>query len=258
MSDKISFEKFGTGKEHIIFLHAFPLDGRMWMQQVLHLKDDYTIIVPDMRCFGKSATSENVFCSMETYSNDVLQIINDLDIDKAILCGLSIGGYIILRSLQKFPERISKIILADTKSENDDNAGLINRANTIIKLQDNKKDEVIEGLLGKLLCKNTIENKSAVVNDAKANMQQQTALAMMSATAALAMRTNTKESLKEINIPALILVGEEDVITPPSASETLHNNIANSEMQIIKNAGHLSNFENPEDFNAALSQFLKK
>ncbi|MFN0274198.1 MAG: alpha/beta fold hydrolase [Chitinophagales bacterium] len=257
MIQKITYEKFGSGSENIIFLHAFPLDGRMWAQQILVLKDQYTLFVPDMRCFGKNLSNDAVFCTIDTYADDILQMMNDENLNKAVLCGLSIGGYIILRCMQKFPERISKVILADTKAENDDNTGLLNRAATITKLQDGKQNEVIEGLLGKLMSKHTIDNKPRVVTDVREMMEQQTALAMQSATAALAMRINSKEFLKDIKVPALILVGADDALTPPVFSQTLNEQIAGSILHTIQNAGHLSNMEQPEEFNALVMKFLE-
>lgn len=253
---KLTYETYGTGSNHILLLHAFPLDGRMWAAQTEVLKEKYTVLVPDMRCFGKNKQNETVFCTIDTYADDVLQIINEEKLETVTLCGLSIGGYIILRCLQKFPERISKVILANTRAENDDNAGLLNRAGILAQLQEGKKDEVMNVLLEKLLCKQTLETKPELMKHVKEIMQQQTIDAMQSATVALAMRINSVSYLRDINIPALIIVGEDDVLTPPAFSQTMHVHITDSHLQVIKNAGHLSNMEQPAEFNKALSRFL--
>lgn len=253
---KLSYEKYGTEPNHILLLHAFPLDGRMWAAQTDVLKEKYTVLVPDMRCFGKNKQNETVYCTIDTYADDVLQIMNDEKLETVTLCGLSIGGYIILRCLQKFPERISKVILANTRAENDDNAGLLNRAGLLAQLQEGKKDEVLNGLLAKLLCKHTIDTKPDLVKHVKEIMQQQTKDAMLSATVALAMRVNSLSYLKDINIPALIIVGEDDVLTPLAFSQTMHAQITGSHLHVIKNAGHLSNMEQPAEFNKAISRFL--
>lgn len=255
--DTILFEKYGSGDTSLIFIHAFPLDGRMWMQQVLHFKDRYTVIIPDLRGFGKNNGNEEFIPSMETYSNDILQLMDQLNIEKAVLCGLSLGGYIALRCIQKFPQRISRLILADTKAENDNNAGLLSRMNTLDLLQqEGKKEEVLNALLPKLISKDALTDSPSLVQDVRSMMDGQQPLAMAHATAAMAMRLNSIEVLNTIDIPVLLITGSNDQITPPECAYRMQQQINNSTVVIIEDAGHLSNLEDPVKFNAALDDFL--
>lgn len=257
--DTILYEKYGSADTSLVFIHAFPLDGRMWMQQVLHFKDRYTVIIPDLRGFGKNNGNEEFIPSIETYSNDILQLLDQLNIEKAVLCGLSLGGYIALRCMQKFPQRISRLILADTKAENDDNTGLLSRMNTLDLLQqDGKKEEVLDALLPKLISKNAFSNSPSIVQDVRSMMKGQHPLAMAHATAAMAMRLNSTEALKKIDVPVLLIAGSNDQITPPECAYRMQQQINNSTVVVIEHAGHLSNLEDPVAFNAALDDFLSR
>lgn len=254
----IAYEKFGSGEKHLILLHAFPFDGRMWMQQIIALKDEFTLIVPDMRGFGKSSEMELYISSMDSFAGDVLEVANHAGLNKFSLCGLSMGGYLIFKCWQLFKSRIEKIILADTRAENDTAAGLADRASTLIRLQMGEKESIAQELLLKLISNKTITYNVQAADNALAMMQDQTTEAFICGTVAIAMRMNAVDVLKTIQVPTCIIVGSEDVLTPLSFSQNMHQQITGSELHVIEHAGHLSNLEQPEKFNEIIRKFLSE
>jgi 3-oxoadipate enol-lactonase len=238
----------------LIFIHAFPLNSKMWHQQINFFKDKFRVITYDVRGLGKSKSINNQF-TMECFADDFLLIIEHLNLDKVFACGLSMGGYILLRSYLKSPDKFKGLILADTRAEKDDDTGLINRSNTIVNIKNGKRKEFISTFIPKLIGKSNdnIEIKNLLEDLIEDNTDEGICGAML----ALATRTNSVDYLKSIKIPALILVGAEDELTPFSCSENMKNLIPNSILKVIPNSGHLSNLENPEIFNSNILDFLE-
>jgi len=240
----------------LLFVHAFPLNSKMWNPQVEFFKNKFRIVTYDVRGLGKSKSGNNQF-TMETYSNDLLEIIDFLKIGKVNACGLSMGGYILQRAFVKKPDAFKTLTLADTRSERDDNAGLINRSNVIENLKSGKRNEFIAEFLQKLINKKSYDN-AEIRNFLEGIIEENSTEGICGAQLALATRVNSKDFLNQINVPALILVGEDDILTPPTAAEVMKNLIPESEMKIIKNSGHMSNLENTNEFNRYLMDFLEK
>jgi 3-oxoadipate enol-lactonase len=249
------FDNEGNGFP-LIFIHAFPLSSKMWLPQLEFFKDKFRIITYDVRGLGESKSSNNQF-TMEKYANDFLSVIGHLGLEKVFACGLSMGGYILLRSFIKQPAKFKSIILADTRAERDDDTGLINRSNVISNITDGKRNEFVSEFIAKLINKKSYEDLN-IRNFLEKIIEENSNDGICGAQLALGTRTNTVDYLKTFNVPALIMVGEDDILTPPSCAETMNKLIAGSELNIIKNSGHLSNIENPEAFNSCLMDFLQK
>lgn len=167
------------------------------------------------------------------------------------------GGYILLRALSIDNTRFKSIILADTRGAKDDDDGLLYRSNSIINIKKGKKEEFINTFLKKLLSEKGYKNtliKNTVYNIIKEQTDEGICGAMLS----LATRINTIELIKKVKVPVLILIGKDDNLTPIKYSKDMHKVLKNSHLKVIKNAGHLSNIENPEKFNKYLESFLKK
>ena len=245
----------GTG-DAFIFVHAFPLNSKMWKPQVDFFKNKFRVITYDVRGLGKSKSDNNQF-TMETYADDLLGIIDFLKLEKVVACGLSMGGYIIQRSFIKKPGSFKALILSDTKSERDDDAGIISRSTVIKNLKSGKRKEFFSEFLPKLISKINFENpeiKNFITNIAEENSND----GICGAQLALATRINAEDYLSTFNIPVLILVGEDDILTPLSSAKIMKNLIPDSELKIIKHSGHISNLENSGDFNKYIMQFLEK
>jgi pimeloyl-ACP methyl ester carboxylesterase len=240
----------------LLFVHAFPLSSKMWNPQVDYFKDKFRVITYDVRGLGKSIDINNQF-TMETYANDLLSVISFLNSGKVHACGLSMGGYILQRAFIKNPDTFKSLTLADTRSERDDDTGLINRSQIIENLKAGKRTEFVTDFLAKLINKNSYHNPE-IKNFLEDIISENSTEGICGAQLALATRVNSANFINKINIPVLLLVGEDDILTPPAAAENMKKHIPESELYIIKNSGHMSNLENTGEFNSYLMKFLEK
>lgn len=243
--------------EPLIFIHAYPLCNRMWDEQVNYFKDKYRVITYDIRGLGYSNEIDYYEFTMEELVNDLFAIIDHLKLEKVNACGLSMGGYILLRALVKNQEKFSSVILADTKSEGENNASLLGRSESIIKIKSGKKDEFLDEFLKKLLSDEGYNNEKTK-NFVRTMMGWMDVKGLCANMLAIATRTNTFYQLKDIITPSLILVGRKDIVTPVIHSFYLKENLRNASFKIIEEAGHLSNIENPGEFNISIEEFLLK
>ena len=241
----------------LIFVHAFPLCHRMWDSQVEYFKDKYRVILYDARGLGYSTELDSRQYMMEDMADDLLSVMDFLKIDKANVCGLSMGGYTTLRALTKAPERYLSVILADTRAEKDDDKGLLARSAMMNAVKLEGLTNLIKDFPKKLLNEENykIDRLRSFVEEM---ISWQTPEGVCGAIICLATRTNTIDDLKTLNTRGLILVGNEDILTPIPFAESMNAALENSEMVVISNAGHLSNMENPEEFNKAIDAFLSK
>jgi 3-oxoadipate enol-lactonase len=253
--DGLNIIDYEGDKTPLVFIHAFPLDSRMWKSQVEFFKSNFRVITYDVRGLGKSKCENNQF-TMESYTNDLLKVIEFLRLEKVFACGLSMGGYILLRSYMKSPDKFKGIILADTRAERDDDNGIINRSNVIARIICGKRNDFISGFLPKLICKNKYED-AELRGFLESVIEENSNEGICGAQLALATRINMIEYIKDFNVPALIIVGDEDELTPKTLAENMNKNIKNSILKVIKGSGHLSNLENPDEFNGIISEFLK-
>ncbi len=246
----------GTGQP-LIFIHAYPLCSRMWDEQVKYFKDKYRVITYDIRGLGYSNELDDYQFTMEDLVNDLFNIIDHLKLEKVIACGLSMGGYILLRALVRDQQKFSSVILADTKSEDDSNEALLNRSNAVIKIKSGKKDEFLEDFLKKLLSDDGYKDQKKR-DYVRMMMSWMDIKGLCSAMIAIATRTNTFYQLKDIKTPVLVIAGREDIPTPVIHSFYLKEELPDSRFKVIEKAGHLSNLEKPEEFNKSIEEFLQK
>jgi len=241
----------------ILFVHGFPFDHTMWQIQIDEFSKDYNCVSYDIRGLGESPAGDGQF-TMESFVDDLEIIIEELKLNKPILCGLSMGGYISLRALERMENRFSMAILCDTRSEADNNEGRFKRAAGIKRINKEglalfAKDfitncfgDVFKQMKGDDLQK--IIEKSSRFNPAGV---KGSLLAMLS-------RSDTTASLGKINIPTLLICGEEDALTPPSIMKDMFHKINNAEFVEIPKAGHMTPIENPLLVNKSIRDFLTR
>ena len=251
----VSYEDNGTGNVPIIFIHGFPLSKATWQPQMDFLKKHHRVIAYDIRGFGNSSLGNEVI-SIDLFATDLVQFMDALDIKKAIVCGLSMGGYIIMNAVSRFPERFEAIVLSDTQCIADSSENKEKRYKTIEQIEKEGLEKFAEAFVQNLFSKETIEKNKQVVEETKKLILKTSPKTVTATLKALAERRETCTNLKMINIPALILCGKDDVVTPLSQSELLNNSISNSTLQPIEKAGHLSNLEQPDVFNEHIHNFL--
>ena len=254
--DGLHVTDFEGNGQTLIFVHAFPLNSSMWKPQVDFFKNHFRVITYDTRGLGKSKSPDNQF-TMESYADDFLKIAEHLNLNEIIACGLSMGGYIIQRSYLKNPVLFKSLILADTKSERDDNNGLISRANVINMIKSGKRKNFIDDFIPKLINKNSFQN-SGLKNHLEEIISLNADDGICGAQLALATRIHSTDFLPSFNLPVLILVGEDDILTPLPCSQTMNSFITGSILKIIPSSGHLSNIENPERFNEEILNFVRR
>ena len=251
----LSYDDVGEGNIPIIFLHGFPFDKSMWAKQLDFFATTNRVIAIDIRGFGKS-TDETTPLSIDIFSDDLMVFMNQLNISKAIICGLSMGGFIALNAQARFPDRFEAIILCDTQCIADTIEVKLNRYKTIDEIALNGTLNFNEAFIKKVFCKNSFTNKQEIVTQLRSVVMANPEQIVINGLKALAERSETCSTLSEINIPTLIICGREDEVTPLEQSEFLHTSIKASVLHIIDNAGHVSNIEQPEEFNNEISKFL--
>ncbi len=252
---ELSYSDVGEGASPIIFLHGFPFDKTMWQSQLEFLKTSYRVIACDIRGFGKS-TNENATLSMDLFADDLIQFMDNLEIDDAIICGLSMGGFIALNAVKRYPERFEALILCDTQCIADTPEVLEKRLKTIAEIEANGAENFNEGFVKSVFHKDSLQNKKDVVAQLRSVVFANPKRIITEGLSALAQRTETCSTLKAIAIPTLILCGRADQVTPLEQSEFMHVSIKDSTLHVIENAGHVSNLEQPDEFNKHLQDFL--
>jgi pimeloyl-ACP methyl ester carboxylesterase len=251
----ISFDDVGAGMP-VVLLHAFPLSRVMWAPQLAALQDSYRVIAPDLRGFGGSAGFPEA-PSLDRLADDVVELLDELQIrERIVLSGLSMGGYTAFAFARRHADRLRGLILADTKAEADDAEGKANRERVIAFAAQHTALDVLEQMLGKLIGSDTMKQRPEVVETVRQIAASQTSAAIIGAQKAMRDRPDSGPSLAAIAVPTLLIVGEQDTLTPPALSESLAARIRGAKLVRIAGAGHLSNLEKPADFNAAVRSFL--
>lgn len=251
----LSYDDVGEGRIPIIFLHGFPFDKTMWKEQIQFLETSYRLIACDIRGFGKS-TDEETPLSVSLFADDLIEFMNALSIDKAVVCGLSMGGFVTLNAVKRFPERFEALILADTQCIADSPEVKQKRLDTIVEIENEGTANFNEGFIKKVFHEDSLNNKKELVEDLRKVVFANSDRIIMQGLLALAVRTETCSTLTNIDIPTLVICGREDAVTPLKQSEYLKSHISNSKLDIIENAGHVSNLEQPRAFNESLKEFL--
>jgi 3-oxoadipate enol-lactonase len=251
----LSYDDLGEGRYPIIFLHGFPFDKSMWNEQCEFLKSSYRLIACDIRGFGKS-TDEVTPLSMSLFADDLILFMDKLGIDKAIICGLSMGGFIALNAVKRFPERFEGLILCDTQCIADTAEVKEQRLKDIIEIDNEGVTNFNEKFIKKVFHEDSFVNKKELVENLRNIVFANSKHVISQGLLALAVRTETCSTLSNIKIPTLIICGREDAVTPLAQSEYMKSHIEGSILKVIDNTGHVSNLEQPKEFNECLSEFL--
>ena len=237
-------------------LHGFPLDSRIWKHQLETLGETWRVIAPDFRGFGRSRATDPF--SIQSLADDVGALIAKLSLSRPVLGGLSMGGYVTLAYARHHAAELRGIFLADTRAEADAPATRLTRDQMIQQVRAQGARPVAQGMLEKLLAPQTRQMQPKLVHDLLQIMEGCDPLTIEHALEALRDRPDQVAALGAIHLPALIVVGQDDVLTPPALAQTMHAAIADSQLVIVPDAGHMAPMEQPEAVNAALESFMKK
>ncbi len=254
----IAVREYGNrGQIPIIFIHGFPYNSSMWAQQIASLKEKYNCITYDVRGLGETPSGDGQF-TMEMFVDDLFAVIDDLHLDRPVIAGFSMGGYITLRAVEKEQNRFRAIILCDTRAEADDDTGKLKRANAISTINRHGVEQFVSDFVPTTFGKDAPNRIAETYNTILQQAQTESPIGVKGCLLAMATRTNTTDSLADIQVPTLLLVGEHDALTPPSMMQQMHEKIAGSEMVTVPEAGHMTPLENPEAVTQGIGDFLAR
>ncbi|MFM2416653.1 MAG: hypothetical protein RL385_1376 [Pseudomonadota bacterium] len=243
-----------SDKPCVLFLHAFPYHSGMWDAQRSAIADLARTIALDVR--GVREPFVPAAYTLEQLVDDVLTLLDRLQIPQAILCGLSMGGYVALRAAERAPGRVRALFLADTQAAADDNAAKLARAAGVQKLATGPLSEFAEAQLTRALSADTHAQRPAQVALARGIITDCNPAALSAALVALATRTDMGSALSGLTMPTCIVVGEHDSITPVAVARALAERIPRADLHVIAGAGHISSLEATAAFNLLLRDFV--
>jgi pimeloyl-ACP methyl ester carboxylesterase len=252
---EIEWRERGDG-DAILFIHGFPFNSAMWGHQLAALPDGWRGIAPDLRGFGASEIGGEPILSMELFGSDLARLLDHLEIERVVLCGLSMGGYVAFDFWRQFGDRVRGIVLSDTRASADSPDTKRARHHLADRVRAEGPAPVIEALLPKLLASATTRKKKGVVSMVRAMMEETAPEAMARALLGMAARADADPLLRTIDVPVLVVVGADDVITSRGQAEMLARGIRGARIEVVEAAGHIPPLEQPEEFNRYLGQFL--
>ena len=250
----VRYLEAGTGQP-MLLLHAFPLNADMWRPQLERAPSGWRLIAPDFRGFGRtSIDSEDV--GMDDYAGDILMLIDDLGLERPVIGGLSFGGYVAFALFRRAPERIGGLVLADTRSTADTEEGLAARRMLLEAVRREGVATVPDRQIPKVLGATTRRERPDVVAEVRRLIEGNGAAGVEAALVALMRRPDSTGDLSRIEVPTLIIVGEEDEITPVADAAAMHRAIGGSSVVVLPRVGHLSNLEAPDAFSTTISAWV--
>lgn len=252
----LAYDDHGIGLP-VLFLHAFPLNRQMWQAELTALLADerYRLVALDWRGFGESDITTPV-STMELFADDVAGLMDALGIQRAVLCGLSMGGYAAFAFLRKYPQRVSGLILADTRPGADSPEAQANRENVARIAETQGTGAIADLQVPRVLSEYTRQHHPEVELRVRQMIDAATAQGIAAASRGMGQRADSTDLLAGITCPTLIVVGEQDVLTPPSVAQEYAAQIPGAQCVVIQHAGHLSNLEQPEAFLQVVRGFL--
>jgi pimeloyl-ACP methyl ester carboxylesterase len=251
----IGYEEAGHGRP-VMWLHAFPLDRRMWRGQLKALAATGRMIAVDLRGFGQSSQFAGE-PSIDQMADDVVLLLDRLGVrEAAVVAGLSMGGYVALALARRHAGRLRGLILADTRAEADAPEARSGREQMIALAEKESAAAVIDHMMPRMVSERTRQERPQAIEEIRRIASAQSTQALANAQRAMRDRPDHKGMLGQIRVPALVIVGGQDAISPPSVADLLAAGIAAARRVTIANAGHLSSLEQPEDFNSAIKAFL--
>lgn len=248
--DGISYSDKGEGTP-LVLIHAFPADKQLWVPQQEGLASTFRIISIDLAGFGKSKATDGKAVSMREYAQEVKSLLDYLHINKAIIGGESMGGYVVLEFLNQYPEATQGVILSNTQTIADSPEEKQKRETVALDVLQNGTSGLIEKFLPKTMSPDAPKEKQAFL---KAIFEKQAATGLASALRGMGQRNDNTLLLQNAHVPILIITGDKDQVISTEQSEKMHQLIPNSHLIVLHGAGHLTNVERSNEWNQAVIQ----
>jgi pimeloyl-ACP methyl ester carboxylesterase len=255
MSISLNARDVGEGTP-LVLLHAFPLSSAMWLAQREGLLGRFRVITPDLRGFGGSVLGDEE-PSVDVMADDVAALLSAKGIDRAVVGGLSMGGYVAMALCRRHPDRVLGLVLAGTRADADPEpvrAGRLRMADRISA--DDDVAVLVEEVLPKLVGPTTLRQRALVYGRVRGLVRAAPPRAAVWAQRAMALRPGSFDVLRATRVPALVIAGAEDLVIGEDDARAMAETLPNAELMVIPRAGHLSAVEQPELFNEAISEFV--
>lgn len=251
----LSVSDVGQGTP-ILFVHGFPLDHTMWREQIADLSRDHRCIAPDLRGFGQSVVTEGKV-TMEQFADDLAALLNALAItEPVVLCGLSMGGYIAWQFARRHATRLKALILCDTRAAPDSSDAAASRLKLADDVVSLGPEVAVKAMLPRLITPGFKVREPLWVEEIRHVMLATNSHGIAAASRGMAERADARPWMATIGCPALVLVGEQDVISPPAEMSEIASALPHATFRVIPDAGHLAPLENPLPVNEAIRAFL--
>ncbi len=251
---EIFYEIRGNGPP-VVLLHPFPCHHEFWHPVAAALESRYLLILPDLRGHGDSEIGEGP-ALMRKHAGDVARVLDAAGIGKAAFIGCSIGGYVLFEFWRRFRSRVTSLVLCDTRPQADTAEARANRLKAADAVLEQGTEPFIEAMIPKLMGPTTVATRPDLVDGARAMMRKMSAEGISQVQHGMAERPDSVADLKGIDVPTLIAIGEEDVLSTVAHGELMRQNIAGSHLKVIPKAGHYAPWEQPEAVGLVLRQFL--
>jgi len=251
----MSYRDLGEG-DPLVLLHAFPLNGRMFESQMTAFSGGYRVVAPDYPGFGRSPRTP-AQPDVRYYAEGVRGLLDRLHLERVILGGVSMGGYVAFECMRLFPERVTALILANTRAEPDSAEMRETRNEMAFRVAQEGVGVLVELQMERLLAPDTLQNNEKLVENVRAMIIDNSPDGAVAALGAMRERPDSTPLLGKIDVPTLVVGGEEDGISTPEVMGAMAAKIPGARHVTIPQTGHLSNLEAPEQFNAALKEFLE-
>jgi 3-oxoadipate enol-lactonase len=259
---ELAYIDHGAGQP-VLLVHGFPLDHTMWDSQIQALSKQSRVIAPDLRGFGESPlgpVDPAHGITMERYAGDLVELLDELNVgadQPIVFVGLSMGGYIAWQFVRKYAARLRGLVLLDTRALADTEEARSGRLKMAENVAEWGSGRVAEMMGPKLSSPSTFKTKPEVIAAVRRVVESTSPASIAAAQRGLAARPDMTSFLPHIRVPTLVIVGDEDEISPPSEMQAIAAAIPNAEFVVIPNSGHMTTMENPEAVNAALSKFVE-
>jgi pimeloyl-ACP methyl ester carboxylesterase len=251
---EIAYTVLGDGPP-LVLLHPFPAHHELWIPAAQALTSRYRVILPDLRAHGESEAGEGP-AMMEKHADDIVRVLEDADVGRAVFCGVSIGGYALFELWRRYRGRVAGLGLCCTRAPADAPEGRANRLKSAEDVLERGTEWFVDLMAPKLLGKTTHELRPDLVSGARQMMLKMSPEDIARVLRGMAERPDSVPTLKTINVPTLILMGEEDTLAPVSDGELMRQHIAGSRLAVIPKAGHYAVWEQPEAVGSLVRQFV--
>jgi 3-oxoadipate enol-lactonase len=251
---EIFYEALGTGPP-VVLLHPFPANHDLWKPAAQAVLSRYRVILPDLRGHGDSDIGEGP-ATMEKHAADIARVLDHEEVGRAPVVGVSIGGYVLFEFWRKYRPRVEALVLCNTKAQADTPEARAGRLQAAVDVSERGTEPFFESMLPKLLGKTTRSARPDLVEGAFRMMRKMSPEDVAMVQRGMAERPDSVETLKTINVPTMVVTGDEDILTGMADAELMRQNIPGSQMRVIAKAGHYSPWEQPEEVGKLLRQFL--